>query len=69
MDTRSAEDIVVPPAPLATADSPADVAELRARLAEAEETLNAIRHGEVDGLLVFDGSLDRVYTLVSADAP
>jgi signal transduction histidine kinase len=46
-----------------------DVDELRARLAEAEETLNAIRHGEVDGLLVFDGSSDRVYTLRSADAP
>ena len=36
--------------------APDDVAELRARLAEAEDTLNAIRQGEVDGLLVFDGS-------------
>ena len=43
--------------------------ELRARLAEAEETLRAIRHGEVDALLIADGSGERVYTLRSADAP
>ena len=43
--------------------------ELRARLSEAEETLRAIRHGEVDALLVVDGSGERVYALRSADAP
>jgi len=43
--------------------------ELRARLAEAEETLQAIRHGEVDALLVADDAGERVYTLRSADAP
>jgi len=43
--------------------------ELRARLAEAEETLRAIRHGEVDALLIVDRSGERVYTLRSADAP
>jgi PAS domain S-box-containing protein len=43
--------------------------ELRTRLAEAEETLRAIRHGEVDALLVADGSGEHVYTLRSADAP
>jgi len=44
--------------------------ELRSRLSEAEETLRAIRHGEVDALLVADESGgDRVYTLRSADAP
>jgi signal transduction histidine kinase/ActR/RegA family two-component response regulator len=48
---------------------PARLAELRARLAEAEETLRAIRHGEVDALLIADGSGERVYTLRSADAP
>jgi two-component system, sensor histidine kinase len=42
---------------------------LRARLAESEETLRAIRHGEVDALVVdgVDGS--RVYTLHSAEEP
>ena len=39
------------------------------RLADAEETLRAIRDGEVDALLVTDGSGERVYTLRSADAP
>jgi PAS domain S-box-containing protein len=48
---------------------PTGLAELRARLAEAEETLRAIRHGEVDALLIADGSGERVYTLRSADAP
>jgi two-component system, sensor histidine kinase len=43
--------------------------ELRERLAEAEDTLDAIRRGEVDGLLISDGSGDHVYTLRGADAP
>lgn len=47
----------------------AELAEVRARLAEAEETLRAIREGEVDALLIADGSGERVYTLRSADAP
>jgi two-component system, sensor histidine kinase len=47
----------------------ADIDELRARLSEAEETLRAIRCGEVDALLVVDDSGERVYTLRSADAP
>jgi PAS domain S-box-containing protein len=46
-----------------------DVDELRARLSEAEETLHAIRRGDVDALLIVDGSGERVYTLRSADAP
>jgi signal transduction histidine kinase/ActR/RegA family two-component response regulator len=50
------------------ADS-ATLDELRARLAEAEETLRAIRQGEVDALLITDGAGERVYTLRSADAP
>src|SRR5436190_749692 len=42
---------------------------LRARLAEAEEMLRAIRQGEIDALLV-DGDLcSQVYTLHSADEP
>ncbi len=48
---------------------PSELDGLRARLAEAEETLRAIRHGEVDAVLVTDDSGDRVYTLRSADAP
>jgi len=50
-------------------DLSADLQELRTRLAEAEETLRAIREGEVDALLITDGPGERVYTLRSADAP
>jgi PAS domain S-box-containing protein len=46
-----------------------DVDWLRARLTEAEETLRAIRQGEVDALLIADSSGDRLYTLHTADAP
>jgi diguanylate cyclase (GGDEF)-like protein/PAS domain S-box-containing protein len=45
-------------------------ADLEARLTEAEETLRAIRHGEVDALVVHDGSPHpQVFTLSSADRP
>jgi PAS domain S-box-containing protein len=43
--------------------------DLRERLAEAEELLRAIRHGEVDALLIAEESGERVYTLRGADAP
>jgi PAS domain S-box-containing protein len=42
---------------------------LRARLTEAEETLRAIRSGEVDALLIADAAGDHVYTLRSAETP
>jgi signal transduction histidine kinase len=42
---------------------------LRARLAEAEEMLQAIRQGEVDALVVEGTSGHQVYTLHSADEP
>ena len=45
------------------------VDELRARLAEAEETLRAIRTGEVDALVVSTSEGDRVFTLRGADEP
>jgi PAS domain S-box-containing protein len=45
-------------------ETEAEVAELRARLEESEETLRAIRSGEVDALLIGD----QIYTLESADA-
>ncbi len=48
---------------------PAELDDLRTRLADAEETLRAIRDGEVDALLITDGAGERVYTLRSADAP
>src|SRR5438067_5399572 len=46
-----------------------EVAELRARLAEAEETLAAIRNGEVDAVVVSGGKGEQVFTLQSAEKP
>jgi PAS domain S-box-containing protein len=43
--------------------------ELRARLAEAEETLDAIRNGEVDAVVVGGPAGQQVYTLENADRP
>ena len=49
--------------------SKAEIVELRARLAEAEDTLNAIRRGDVDAIAV-DGPAGRqIFTLQSADQP
>jgi PAS domain S-box-containing protein len=46
------------------------IAELERRLQESEETLDAIRRGEVDALVVGGPANDhRVYTLESADRP
>jgi PAS domain S-box-containing protein len=42
----------------------AEIAELKLRLEESEETLSAIRSGEVDALVIGD----QIYTLESADA-
>jgi len=50
--------------------APAGVDDLQARLTEAEETLRAIRNGEVDALVVRDASpAAQVFTLSSADRP
>jgi PAS domain S-box-containing protein len=46
-----------------------EIESLRARLAEAEETLRAIREGEVDALVVKGPNGPRVYTLKGADEP
>ena len=43
--------------------------ELRARLAEATEALQAIRQGEVDALVIEVGGSDQVYTLHTVDEP
>ena len=47
------------------AELPQELAELRARLGEAEETLRAIRSGEVDALVMGED----VYTLKGAETP
>jgi PAS domain S-box-containing protein len=46
-----------------------EAATLRARLADAEEMLRAIRHGEVDALVVQGPGGDQVFTLHSAEEP
>ncbi len=51
------------------ANRPAELAELRLRLEEAEETIRAIRSGAVDAFVVEVPHGARVYTLQSADRP
>jgi PAS domain S-box-containing protein len=46
-----------------------EIDELRERLSEAEETLLAIRQGEVDAVIVKGASGSQVYTLLNADRP
>jgi PAS domain S-box-containing protein len=46
-----------------------EIEELQARLQEAEAVLNAIRHHEVDALVVKGPLGDQVYTLTGADDP
>ena len=43
--------------------------QLRSRAEQAEETLRAIRGGEVDALVVSTSEGDRVFTLTGADEP
>jgi formate hydrogenlyase transcriptional activator len=47
----------------------AELQELTSRMREAEETLRAIRSGEVDGLVVSTAEGDRAFTLVGAEHP
>ena len=42
---------------------------LQQRLKEAEDTIQAIREGAVDALIVQTGKGDQVFTLTSADYP
>jgi two-component system, sensor histidine kinase len=51
------------------ADSRNETETLRARLAEAEDMLRAIRHGEIDALVVEGPGGHQVYTLHSAEEP
>ena len=46
-----------------------EVADLRGRLDEANETLRAIRTGEVDAVLVQGPQGDQLFTLKGADEP
>lgn len=43
--------------------------DLRIKLAEAEETLNAIRNGEVDAIVVTGTGAEKIFTLTSAETP
>ena len=43
--------------------------ELHSRLAETEETLSAIRNGEVDAIVVYGTKGEQVYTISSAETP
>src|SRR5690349_6124904 len=47
----------------------AELQRLRQRLEEAEDTLHAIRHGEVDALVVTGPKGDSVFTLIGAEQP
>jgi PAS domain S-box-containing protein len=51
----------------AAGNRPASQRSLRARLAEAEQTLQAIRSGQVDAIVVGGPQGDRVFTLTGAD--
>jgi len=46
-----------------------ELQKLTSRIMEAEETLRAIRSGEVDGLVVSTAEGDRVFTLMGAEHP
>jgi PAS domain S-box-containing protein len=48
---------------------PAEILELRLRLEEAEDTIRAIRGGEIDAFVISGDDHDQVYTLESADRP
>lgn len=52
-----------------TESSPAAVEQLKARIEELEETLRAIRMGEVDAVLVSSAHGDQVFTLQGAEHP
>jgi PAS domain S-box-containing protein len=52
---------------MANTSTKAEVEDLRARLREAEDTLEAIREGAVDALVVKDRNKQQIFTLKSAD--
>ncbi len=50
-------------------DLAAENEELRIRLQEAQDTLDAIRRGEVDGVVVYTPKGEQIYTLSGAEKP
>ncbi len=52
---------------LANNDLETELADLRARLTEAEDTLRALRSGEVDAVVVYGKDRERVYVLETSD--
>ena len=54
---------------MAPSPVPAGIAELREQLREAYETIEAIRGGGVDSLVIGQPGQEQVYTLASADRP
>ena len=50
-------------------DLVAEVQELRTQLEEAQETLNAIKRGEIDGLVISTPKGEQVYTITGAEKP
>jgi PAS domain S-box-containing protein len=50
-------------------NSKKEIEELREKIRELEETLDAIRSGEVDAIVVSKGDTQQVYTLEGADHP
>jgi PAS domain S-box-containing protein len=61
--------VAAPPAETASAVDESELKNLRARLAEAEETLHAIRRGDVDAVVIEGPNGPQVYTLENADRP
>src|SRR5262245_3319330 len=62
-------ELLVKPPPVTREQLEAELAELRIRLEETEETIQAIRTGAVDAFLVEGPDGEKVYTLESADRP
>jgi PAS domain S-box-containing protein len=46
-----------------------EIEELKSRLSESQETLDAIRNGEVDAIIVSGNNGDKVFSLASAETP
>lgn len=46
-----------------------EIEDLRSQLSQAEETINAIRNGEVDAIIVSGSSGEKVFSLASSETP
>lgn len=61
--------MAAPPAETAMTGDASEIGTLRARLTEAEETLQALRRGDVDAVVIEGPNGPQVYTLENADRP